>query len=66
VNIPFVQKNANATALDAIFWVEWVRLPEGRTFLQLQYVQRVILDFLQLDGRTIDWPHVSVATLKRV
>jgi hypothetical protein len=66
VNIPFVQKNANATALDAIFWVEWVRLPEGRTFLQLQYVQRVILDFLQLDGKTIHWPHVSVATLKRV
>jgi hypothetical protein len=66
VNIPFVQKNANATSLDAIFWVEWVELENGRVFLQMQYVQRVILDFLQADGKTIHWPHVSVATLKRV
>jgi hypothetical protein len=29
-----------------------------REFLQLQYVQRVILDF---DG--VHWPHFSVATL---
>ena len=62
VNIPFVVKNANASQMDAIFWIERVSRPDydGRLadFLQLQYVQRVILDFLD-----IHWPHVSVATL---
>lgn len=58
VNIPFVVKNANAIQLDAIFWIETVSTGGGTSFQQLQYVQRVILDF---DG--IHWPHVSVATL---
>jgi hypothetical protein len=60
VNIPFVVKNANATQMDAIFWIEKVQHPKvhNRHFLQLQYVQRVVLDF---EG--IHWPHVSVATL---
>jgi hypothetical protein len=62
VNIPFVVKNANATQMDAIFWIEKVSRPSyddrGMDFLQLQYVQRVILDFDKLH-----WPHVSVATL---
>lgn len=61
VNIPFVRKNANATQLDAIFWIETVKLPNGELFLQLQYVQRVILDFIN-----IKWPHISVATLSLV
>ena len=61
VNIPFVQKNANATQLDAIFWIEFVEREDGRTFVQLQYVQRVILDFIG-----IHWPHISVATLKKL
>jgi hypothetical protein len=61
INIPFVQKNANATQMDAIFWVEQVRLANGRTFMQLQYVQRVILEFIG-----IKWPHISVATLRRL
>jgi hypothetical protein len=60
VNIPFVVQNANATRLDAIFWIEKVSNPAGgaEPFIQLQYVQRVILDFLN-----IHWPHISVATL---
>jgi hypothetical protein len=60
VNIPFVVKNANAVQMDAIFWIETVEHPHlpGRDFFQLQYVQRVILDFAGLH-----WPHVSVATL---
>jgi hypothetical protein len=57
-NIPFVVQNANATQLDAIFWIETVLQPDGSTFMQLQYTQTVILNFLG-----IDWPHVSVATL---
>jgi hypothetical protein len=64
VNIPFVVKNANASQMDAIFWIEKITRPDydqrNAEFLQLQYVQRVILDF---DG--IHWPHVSVATRSR-
>jgi hypothetical protein len=57
-NIPFVVQNANATQLDAIFWIETVQQPDGSTFMQLQYTQTVVLNFLG-----INWPHVSVATL---
>jgi hypothetical protein len=57
-SIPLVVQTANPTQLDAIVWIETVRRPDGGTFLQLQYTQTVILNFLG-----IDWPHVSVATL---
>lgn len=58
VNIPFVTVNANATRMSAIFWIETVQRPDGTQFLQLQYTQTVILNFLN-----IDWPHISVGTL---
>jgi hypothetical protein len=58
LNIPFDIKNANATKLDAVFWIETVEQSDGSTFMQLQYTQTVILNFLE-----IDWPHISVATL---
>ena len=68
LNIPFVGKNANAVQMDAIFWIETVdkdpdvnqNVSDGpkTQFFQLQYVQRVILDF-----DNVHWPHVSVATL---
>lgn len=61
LNIPFVTRNANAVQMDAIFWVETVEHPAGGHFMQLQYVQRVILDFIG-----IHWPHFSVATLVRI
>jgi hypothetical protein len=60
VNIPFITANANATKLEAIFWIETVQRPDGTQFLQLQYTQTVIMNFLE-----IDWPHISVATLIR-
>ena len=60
VNLPFDIRNANATKLDAIFWIETVQQTDGSTFLQLQYTQTVILNFLN-----IDWPHISVATLTK-
>lgn len=65
VNIPFVVKNANAAQMDAIFWIETVKHPHrGGDFFQLQYVQRVILDFPPAPtAPTIRWPHISVATL---
>ncbi|MGB6164929.1 MAG: heme-binding protein [Pseudonocardiaceae bacterium] len=58
VNMPFDITNANATRLDAVFWIETVQQSDGSTFLQLQYTQTVILNFL-----AVDWPHISVATL---
>jgi len=61
VNIPFVVREANATTLHAIFWIETVEQEDGTTFQQLQYVQRVILDF-----PPDHWPHISVATLRKV
>ena len=64
LNIPFLIKNANTTQMDAIFWIEKAKNPTKNPgdpnpqFMQLQYVQRVILDFAGLH-----WPHISVATL---
>jgi hypothetical protein len=64
LNIPFVGRNANALQMDAIFWIETVKPTDGDPFLQLQYVQRVILDFPPKPGAPIiHWPHISVATL---
>ena len=58
VNIPFVVTNANANSFSAIFWIETIENSDGSQFLQLQYTQTVILDFVGLK-----WPHISVATL---
>lgn len=57
-NIPFIVQNADAAFVSAIFWIETVADPSGGTFLQLQYTQTVLLNFL-----TLSWPHVSVGTL---
>lgn len=59
VNVPFVVSNADAVYMDAIVWVETVKDgASGKPYFQLQYVQRVILNF-----GDVHWPHVSVATL---
>ena len=63
-NIPFLRTNAEVARVTAILWIETVQQPaphSERTFMQLQYSQTVILNFLGLS-----WPHVSVATLKKV
>lgn len=62
-NIAFLQgaaggPNAQAAQMDAIFWVETVKEPNGSIKQQLQYSQIVLLNFNQLS-----WPHVSVGTL---
>lgn len=54
--------NATAVEVDAIFWIETVADPYGGPdILQLQYTQTVQLVFNKLT-----WPHVTVATLKKV
>jgi hypothetical protein len=50
--------NAKVLATTATFWIETVKNPNGDTFLQLQYTQRVLLAF-----NGLVWPHISVATL---
>jgi hypothetical protein len=60
VNIPFVTKNADVPKVKAIFWFEKCLDKDGIPFDQLQYTQTVVLRF-----GGIDWPHVSVGTLKR-
>jgi hypothetical protein len=65
-NISFLQgtadgPNANAARMSAIFWIETVEDPGKPPYLQLQYTQLVFLNF---NGLT--WPHVSVATLRKV
>ncbi len=51
--------NAVAAKVSSMFWLEKLD-NEGRAS-QLQYTQRVLLDFAGLS-----WPHVTVATLRRV
>jgi hypothetical protein len=71
VNIPFIVKNANATAFNATFWLETVQGAEpGITFEQLQYSQQTNLEFIKCGSGCSDdgsglimWPHVNVNTL---
>ena len=65
-NIAFLQgaaggPNAQAVQVDATFWIEELRQPDGSSKLQLQYTQRVLLNF-----NGLSWPHVSVATLTKL
>ena len=64
-NIAFLQgaaggPNAQSAQVDAIFWVETVLHPDGKKKTQLQYTQRVLLNF-----NGLSWPHISVATLTK-
>ena len=52
--------NARVTEVDATFWIQLVR-EEGGYFRQLQYRQAVFLDFAGFL-----WPHVTVATLRKL
>jgi len=53
--------NALAAQVDATFWIETVKGADGEVFEQLQYTQTVLLNF-----NGLSWPHVSVATLRRM
>jgi hypothetical protein len=53
--------NAQAAQMDATFWISDFIDTKGYPGLQLQYSQRVLLNF-----NGLSWPHVSVATLLKV
>lgn len=54
--------NAQAALVTATFWIETLESPVagGPDFHQLQYTQRVLLNF-----NGLSWPHITVATLLR-
>ena len=62
INIPFLDKHAQSRELKANFYIEHIEDPTSatRSSMQLQYGQRTILNFLN-----VNWPHVSVGSLKR-
>jgi hypothetical protein len=66
-NIPFVTQNANTTSFEATYWIETVQNPNtGGTFLQLQYSQTTILEFIPQfhdPSKLIQWPHVNINTM---
>jgi hypothetical protein len=53
-----------AALVFATFWIETIKKPIGH-FLQLQYVQTVLLNFQIELAPMLSWPHVSVATLRK-
>jgi hypothetical protein len=67
-NIAFLETNADAALVFATFWIETIKHP-AHHFMQLQYVQTVLLNFPLLpQGKPpvpFSWPHVSVATLRK-
>jgi len=65
LNIPFLKQEASADQIEATFYIEEVQ--EGDAiFYQLQYVQTVIIDFPVGGSPIISWPHISVATLRKL
>jgi hypothetical protein len=71
-NIPFVTKQANATSMRSIFWIEELAAPDaqGKPQFMLQYAQRIFLDFFPIgSGDPLDpkirWPHISINTVKQ-
>lgn len=63
-NIAFLQgtaagPNAAAPRVTSTFWIEEGVDSAGAPFVQLQYTQRVLLDF-----NGLSWPHISVGTLR--
>lgn len=71
-NIPWLQpgapgtlgnpiNNAAAVQANATFWIEKIKKSDGHVTYQLQYSQVVQLNF-----GNINWPHVTIGTLKKV
>ncbi len=70
-NIPFIERQADASAMESIFWIQELKEKDrrGNPKLRLQYTQTIFLDFFpRFDGTPglIRWPHVSINTLEKV
>jgi hypothetical protein len=63
LNIPFIQKNADASRFRAHMWLVY-----AASGITLQYVSDTSLDFAHQpdkSGRLIRWPHIDLNTLTR-
>lgn len=71
VNIPFIERQADATTMHSTFWVmelESTGQPDEPS-LVLAYSQLVFLDFFdRVDGRPgrIRWPHISINVMEKI
>lgn len=69
-NIPFIEKQANATEMTATFWIQELeeKNENGDPKLRIQYTQTVMLDFFEVPSGSglIKWPHVSINTMEKV
>lgn len=74
LNIPFVDRNANATRFSCDYWIETIEdtPADGSGFAQqvqqLQYSQQTNIEFIpKFDDpkKLIMWPHVNVNTLRK-
>jgi len=64
LNIPFIENNVTATAMNAIFWVE--EIEGGSQTELLQYTQNISLVFPPAGlALPINWPHITINTLVR-
>ncbi|MDB5073558.1 MAG: hypothetical protein JWM87_4669 [Candidatus Eremiobacteraeota bacterium] len=69
LNIPFIQKYADASLFAATMWLAYESSASGTPDLTLQYAQLTMIDFAQQpDQRSglIKWPHIDINTLKKV
>ncbi len=70
INIPFVVRQADATAMNATFLIYEIEDSQtGKIRHFMQYAQNVILDFINRpDGHPgrARWPHVSINTMERI
>jgi hypothetical protein len=57
-NIPFVKENVNTDSFFSVFAIQHIEGPGGTEFVQLQYHQTAMLDFMGMS-----WPHVVAATM---
>lgn len=72
-NIPYIVKHANATRMQAVFWLEKVTNKQtGQQFDQLQYTQIIDLVFHRKFTKDandpaatelITWPHITINTM---
>jgi len=76
VNIPFIEKQADAASMNSTFWIQQMKDKEtsgkrkGKPRFRLLYTQTVMLDFFAprrdgLPGR-IEWPHISINSLEKI
>lgn len=71
-NVPFSVREAEPVSMKSTFWIQELaeRDEAGKPKLRLQYSQVVMLHFFhpredEFPGRAV-WPHISIATLKKI